>query len=618
MRRALILGTSLVAAAAFLGCSSTGDSEAFGNGRPGGHAGSSADGGGSGGSGGAAGIDGSAGNGGGGLGGGGGSGGLGGGGGSGANGGAGGSAGDASVDAPCVCTPGETTTCTDVTHIDTCKPDCTGFAPASCPFGDVCANDACIAAVCTPGQPQCLDSSTWQTCNANGTGFDPGGTCGPTEQCAGGACTSLCDLAKSHPSSVGCSFFALDMNNFNEANPDAVVVGNVSDTLTANVTLYKSPGGVETVQTATVQIPPKQLHTFFLPTEPNGTAIKAASGKTTGGAYRVASDIPVIAYLHSPLQPQATNDASLLLPEPTLTSTYVVASYIDGLGSYPSYVDIIGTADGTTVNVVPRTATNAGAGVPSISAGTKQSFTLNRYDVLQIGVAGGDVSGMIVSADHPLAVIGAVQCANIPVGYTYCDHVEEQMLPVETWGRHYVGAHIPKRSGTERYYWRVYAASDNTTITTTPSQTGFPKVLNHGEFYEFWSQQSFLIDGDQPFLAMQYMTGQDAFGAGTGDPAMITAVPVEQWLTSYVVLTPSGYTSDYLQIIRSTSDDVLVDNVAVPASEYYAIGGYQVADHKVSAGVHSLTSKSAFGIVGVGYTAVTSYGYPGGMQLQKL
>jgi len=85
-----------------------------------------------------------------------------------------------------------------------------------------------------------------------------------------------------------------------------------------------------------------------------------------------------------------------------------------------------------------------------------------------------------------------------------------------------------------------------------------------------------------------------------------------------VVLTPSGYGYDYIQIIRVSNDDVLVDGAVVPAASYYAVGNYSVADYQVAAGPHAITSTSPFGIMGVGYTGVTSYGYPGGFALRDL
>ena len=296
----------------------------------------------------------------------------------------------------------------------------------------------------------------------------------------------------------------------------------------------------------------------------------------------------------------------------------MVATYVDALGGYPSYATIVATADNTTVNVKVPVTTDAGGVVPSIGAGQTQTFTMNRHDVLQISASSKDVTGTDVSSSAPVAVFGAVRCAQVPAGYTYCDHLEEQTLPIRTWGKTYVGAHTPKRSNSERYYWRVLATKNATTISTTPVQTGFPKTLDSGQFYEFWTQESFIFTGDQPFSAVQYVTGQDAFGAGTGDPAMMTAVPVEQFLKKYVLLTPSGYSQDYVQIIRPGVVDVFLDGAPVPAGSFYTVGTYQVADVQVAPGVHSLESAEAFGIMGVGYTGVTSYAFPGGLALNDL
>ncbi|MBI5531408.1 MAG: IgGFc-binding protein [Deltaproteobacteria bacterium] len=518
----------------------------------------------------------------------------------------------------CACTPGAKGACVDQGTIQTCDADCMTWTPKPCSTGEICKGDACVAQVCTPGSKACADLSTSQVCNADGTGFDPGATCGPKEQCLGGVgCVSLCVVAEKAPSSVGCSFFALNMDNFNEANPDAVVVGNTSATLTAIVNFYGSPGGVETAIESNVQIPPQGQHTFMIPNGA-GDVIESGSALRVGGSFRVASDIPVIAYQHSPLQPQATNDASCLIPESTLGTHYVIGSYTDALGSYPSYFNVVASQDNTSVTFTVPVATQGGTGVPALAANGSTTVVMNRYDTLQVVAPGSDITGTDLTATAPVAVFGAVECAQVPPGATYCDHVEEQSIPVRNWGKKYVGAHAPLRSGTEHFFWRILAQTDNTTVTTTPPQTGFPKTLNKGQFYEFWTTQSFMFEGDQPFAAFQYVSGQDAFNAGTGDPAMITAIPVEQFLKSYVILTPSGYTFDYVQVIRTTADDVIVDGTPIPANEYSPVGAYTVADHKVAAGSHSLTSTSPFGIVGVGYTGVTSYGYPGGFALKDL
>ncbi len=518
----------------------------------------------------------------------------------------------------CLCTPGAAGDCADGTTLSFCRADCMGWEPTPCGSFQVCTTGACIDQICVPGTKGCADSKTWQLCNADGTAYEPGGTCTEKESCESiSGCVSLCAAAAKQPSSVGCSFFALNMDNFNEANQDAVVVGNTSPTLTAVVDFLASPGGVETALESGAQIPPLGQHTFWIP---NGTAdvIESVSLLRKGGSFRVRSDIPVIAYQHSPVQAQATNDASCLIPESSLGNRYIVAAYTDALGAHPSYFNVVAAQDNTTVTFTVPVATQAGTGVPALQAGGSSSVVMNRYDTLQVVAPSSDVTGTEIVSTAPVAVFGAVECAQVPAGYTYCDHLEEQSIPVRNWGRKYVAAHAPKRSGSERYYWRVLGQTDATTITSDPPQTGFPITLSSGQFHEFWTQESFMLEGDKPFAAFQYVSGQNAFGAGTGDPAMITAIPVEQFLKSYVILTPTGYSQDYVQIVRTSNEQVLVDGAAVPDSEYYSVGGYTVADHVVAAGAHVLTSTGAFGIVGVGYTNVTSYGYPGGFALKDL
>ena len=519
---------------------------------------------------------------------------------------------------PCACVAGAAGACLDGTTAQVCNADCFGFTPKPCPNNETCQDGSCSSTICAPNLAHCVDAGTAVTCNADGTAMSAPTACGPKEQCSEGpGCQSLCAILANSPSSVGCSFFALNMWNFNESNPDAVVIGNTSSTLTAVVNVYSSPGGVETLLQGNIQVPPLGEYTFFIPNAASDVIQGSALRK--GGSFRIASDLPVIAYLHSPLAPQATNDASCLLPEPTLGTHYFVASYVDALGGYPSYYDVIATADNTEVKFKSVGSTSGGSGVGATSAGQTTSVMMNRYDTLQIAaVPGGDITGTEITSSGPVAVIGAVQCAQVPAGATYCDHVEEQAIPIRNWGQTYVGAHAPKRSGSEHYFWRVMASADNTTITTTPSQMGFPKTLNKGQFYEFWTQESFIVNGDHPFAAFQYLSGQNAFGAGTGDPAMMTSVPVEQFLSRYVLLTPNGYTQDFVQILRITADEVKVDGVTVPASSYYAIGAYTVADYPVKAGSHVITSASPVGIVGIGYTDVTSYGYFGGLALNNI
>jgi len=229
--------------------------------------------------------------------------------------------------------------------------------------------------------------------------------------------------------------------------------------------------------------------------------------------------------------------------------------------------------------------TLGGGGVPAVAAGQTGMATIGDYDLLQISAGQSDISGTIVSLSEPAWVVGAVQCVNVPAGVTFCDHIEEQAIPLEYWGKVYVGAHAPKR-GNENYWWRVYSGEDNVQIDTVPPQPGFPQTLNKGQFYEFKTKDSFIFSGSGPIMPVQYLEGQNG-GAGTG------------------------------QVVRDKgAPDILVDGL--PVTGYYAVGEFEVADWKISEGTHLAESDAAFGIYQVGYTAVTSYAYPGGLRLKVI
>src|SRR5690606_6146814 len=247
------------------------------------------------------------------------------------------------------------------------------------------------------------------------------------------------------------------------------------------------------------------------------------------------TDRPVAVFFHAPAAVSASNEGALLLPEHVMTGNYIVASYPNSLEDYPSYFTAIGATDQTTVQFTVPQPTLAGGGIPALQAIETGQTTLDRYELLNVVPAAdlnGDLSGTIVTANHPIWLTGAVECVNVPnSGFTFCDPLYEVMFPLETWGQEYVAATAPPRSN-ESFHWRIYAGADNVTISANPPQQGLPANLAKGEFVQVVATEHFVLTGDGPFLPVQYLEGKDPF-AGVGDPAMIQAVPTEQWLTRY-------------------------------------------------------------------------------------
>ncbi len=481
--------------------------------------------------------------------------------------------------------------------------------------------------ICEPGVQECLDAKTVGICASDGREYIEI-ACGDKDSCIVGECQGPCYEAELSPSSTGCSFIAARMYHYNQSEDDVIIVGNNDPEVAAEVQLYQTPDNVrlEVPIGDPIILEPGETHAFVM----NNDFIGETSGFRTGGSYRVESDSPIVAYQHSPRVNVSSNDASMLLPEHTLGQDYVVYSYpgFEDLLGQPSYVAIIALEHKTQVTWTAKTDTAGNMlPVPFVYAGEPGELELNERDMLQIAASSNeedvrsrDLSGMVIHADKPIWVVGATSCAYVPFGGKgFCDHLQEQLIPIEQWGKEYVAAHSPIRN-VEKHVWRVFAGSDNVTVATEPPLDGTPFTLEKtGDYREFEVDNgvSFIVKGNGPIMPVQYLYGSQD-GAGTGDPSMYQMVPVEQFLRRYAFATGIDYDDDYVQVTRKKgSADVLVDGVVVTG--YYQIGDYEVADWKIEEGAHFAESDQAFGIAGVGYTAKNaSYAYPGGMALEVI
>ena len=559
-----------------------------------------------------------------------------------------------------ICTPGDST-CVDPATIRVCNDTGTRYVEEACGDGYVCEDDTCRLKICIPGMRQCSGTTTLEVCNSSGTGWEPAGTCNSDtgERCFEGECQTLCDQAEMADSSIGCRFYAVDLDQYADSGPYAIVVSNTHDSLTASVTIEDRRSGWRT--RATQSIAPNSLYTFRISPDQH----VENTGVGAGYGYRITSTMPVIAYQFNPIDSasQYSNDASLLLPEHTLDTLYYAAAWKQlQLADYKSYLTVVGTQDGTSVTVRVSTNTAAGGGIPAMSAGGTHTRTINEGDVLNIGSAGAnrDLTGSRITASAPVAVFGGCECADVPQNcswcrtssggtlpsshgsYTcaWCDHVEEQMFPVNTWGTSYIAARVPVRSTggqVEAAYWRVIASENSTTVTITtqpsvvlrfPSGVVPPYTLNEGEYLEFEMAGTTATPGDalvtanRPILLVQYIEGQECTnrGAGAGgDPAEILMVPQEQYLEEYIFLTPNTYAADYVVVVRETGATITLDGTNIPNSAFTAItADYEVARRSLPDGVHRISGTAPFGIIGVGYSPYVSYGYMGGLSLRVI
>ncbi|MCX7943485.1 MAG: IgGFc-binding protein [Deltaproteobacteria bacterium] len=568
-----------------------------------------------------------------------------------------------------VCTPGERVGCPTYFDYKICNESGTGFQIKSCETGQICQNGICINVICYPGSFKCLDNKTLQKCSYDGSMWENYQTCDNNkgEVCVNNRCVNACAEAMNTKSYIGCEYWAVHLRNAPQelmgsntiqASDTAIwgiAVSNTNTSLYAHVTVSEAATG-KVLASNTIE--PRKLQVFtFDPKKDNQKYNLKGTELANNKLLKITSDVPVVVYQFNPMNNTVkvySNDASLLLPTHILTGNYIVASRqeIGYQHLNNGYLTIIATSPGTTtVDITPSANTAPGPGVPALTKGVKHTFTLSQYQILNIETAsqGNDLTGTIIKANNPIAVFGGHVCENIPDSNGYCDHLEEQMFPVETWGDKFTAVHFAQRDyltyknnqciepkkgeWNPNSIYRIIAGKSNVQIRTIPPQPGFPITLNLGEFYEFQSNQDFVIEANGPIMAVQYMAGSTyqnpLFGnydpcSHIGDPAMVLLVPQEQYRRDYIFLVPEDYATNWVNIAAPINTTITLslqgtqNKTVIQPSQLIQIPGtqYGVYRFKALSGIYELNSNNPVSIIVYGYHQDVSFAYPGGLDLK--
>jgi hypothetical protein len=503
-------------------------------------------------------------------------------------------------------------------------------------------------------------------------------------------CAEAADPEKK--SSIGCEFYLADLDQYGgnipgECTDDignwnqdwmtfTLVVGNPQADFDAAIELWTMVDGEEA-----------KIHEETIPS--NGMAkinvtgncadcllpdrAVSSQGLGQGAAVRLVSDRPVLAYQWNPYDEPNEGEASLLFPTVMLGTQYLAQSwrvgeecgYDEGELNNGSEITVIATEDGTSLTVTPKHDA-----IPGIAAQgeTSDPIVLNKYDVFSFAAAtgdgthiigennpgnAGDLSGTVIVADKPVAmfgghVYGIVYPFNPNPSYsmTSGNHMEEQILPFETWGDEAVLARYAPRPMCEaerdQTLWRIVAGADDMTVTFQPplpvpwgASRHFDKrgdvmeVPTAGSYFAKGKLDNPTTDDDRaPFLAVQLMSTEPEPGAG-GDGMMMLTTPTAQYLDKYVFGTNDvgDYTHDYVIVVKKPETEVWLDCLGfVDESEFEPVGGsgwevgYLYIDDPYSStgcedGLHRLCASDPVGAWVVGTTANDGqggYGFPAG------
>ena len=332
-------------------------------------------------------------------------------------------------------------------------------------------------------------------------------------------------------------------------------------------------------------------------------------------------------------------------------------------GSNPGYVAVVGiTPEPTSVNVVvsaPIAADSLGR-FPATSRGGTVTFEVRRGEVVHLVAAEPpecdntrpgweqeflcapgtpdcnawlefcleaeyDLTGSRITSNHPIEVFGGHVCAYVPHSGQACDHLENQMPPLETWGQEYVSGPLGDPSSLQFNVVRITAAFDGTNITIDPPQDGVSSLtLNTGQWEQLNVDSPFRVSATNGIMVTQYLIGQHATepAAPRGDPAMIVLPPSEQFRSDYTFVAPSSYNESvegqsYLLLVRPAGLAITLDGRNVETT-WTTVGENEVGIVPISGGTHQMDAEEQFGVLVYGMGQNTSYAYPAGLNLEEI
>jgi hypothetical protein len=326
------------------------------------------------------------------------------------------------------------------------------------------------------------------------------------------------------------------------------------------------------------------------------TAYQQGGTGVNSKGFQVVSPDPIAGYFVN--RANYSTDMTYLFDSAALGKDYVVASQGAGFGE-GSQVMVHATEDNTTVTFTPK-------------GGSAINVTLNAGQTYKYAGGSTDLTGSFVSADKNVAVFGGHECAQVPVGTTYCDTLIEQMISTDRLSNTYAvtaskGADI---ASTNSDLVRVIATADNTTVKVDGVVVA---TLNAGDVHEFSlaAGTGASIEASEAVMVAQYLKGGQ--GAQT-DPAMALLPGIDTWLDSYRLATPSGtdaFNVNYASIVIDTMDlgSLQLDGTVVDTSSFTAIGGtsYSRGVVDLPLGLFDLTAANPFLVMLGGGSSADSY-----------
>ncbi len=378
------------------------------------------------------------------------------------------------------------------------------------------------------------------------------------------------------------------------------------------------------------------LDTVLIPTYAGYTGGSESSSDRKRGLIISASDTISVSAQNTKAY---SADASLIYPIEALGTDYRVISHMGdpttGFGSNASYRSsfaIVATENNTVIDISPTAATSGGA-----AANSTFQITLQKGETYQVKASTNklDLTGTLIRAQDckKIAVFSGSNRSMINYGSCQAsfDHLYEQMMPIELWGKKFIVIPTIYQAGKPRKadLIKVVASVASTRVFFNGKSKILPNAGSWDTFFLVSNQASAgILTSNKAFAVCQFGLTEDCDKVSGGtdtDPMMMWVPPIEQSLKNLTFSCENAQQINkfFLNVVVKTAfaNQTLIDGSA-PSTTFKKVAydtNYSfIQQAGLSQGIHSLSNPYGFSAMLYAYGDRGSYGYNAGSSIKAL
>lgn len=369
------------------------------------------------------------------------------------------------------------------------------------------------------------------------------------------------------------------------------VEDNAKVTVQTTVLNFKKVKTLSLGESVTVQIP-------------SGCELNRKKKNLCSVIVRASADVSVAAYNHK----ARTSDTALIYPTTELGRDYYILTPTKHDGKEFSLTNS-NKHNRVTIFVQGRLWYNGA----SYKKGSKFTVQLKPYETV-IFESNYDLTGTRVVSQQPLAVFSGHTCTTILS--SYCNHVYEQLLPVNKWGSKYIVPPFPMQT----QYDAVFVTASRRTRLVVTAGIKYSVNLAAGKTRSLKTTQRHPLS-----LQANYGIQVIVFFSGakktvnrvtkTYDAFMLSALSTDQYCSHYSLKVLKGFENKALVVApNSAVPKMKLDNKPLPRNivwKHFPGRKYVWTEIDVNKGKVLSSSSVPFALYSVGYSHRNGYGSAG-------